>query len=212
MNPAADFRRSPVTIVAGAAAILATAAPAFGALLEDVRPLPHGEIWRPFTGHIAHASVLHLALNLALFLPLAWLRERAVGSRRFACELVLVAVVTSAGVRFLHDDWTTYRGLSGVVYGLIALQLLPSERSRFADFGVLIVAALALKSAWELAIGGWIVGADSLSSDLGVRFLPGSHCAGLAAGSLLWWLARWSTACVNEARSGEGIAGLRSES
>ena len=155
--------RSVSFLIAGLA-LAATFVPALGLLFEDVRELDRnapGELWRPLTGHLAHGSATHLALNLIVFLPLALWRERRVGSLRLAIELTALALGVAGGVRLLHGDWATYRGLSGVVYGLIAIVFLTppfSEGGRAAveqahgrarGIGRLVVGVLVVKSALE---------------------------------------------------------------
>ena len=139
------------------------------------------QIWRPLTGHLTHASAEHLWLNVGLFLLLGALREHRVGTRRFLLEVSLMALAVACGVRLLHDDWTSYRGLSGVVYGLIPLCFLRPQH----PLGPVLIAALAGKSALEWQHGGWLLQPDSLQATLGVAYLPGSHVAGLVAGLLI---------------------------
>ena len=168
-----------------------TFSPWIGRLLVDVRDLAdHVEPWRVFTGHLVHGNPTHLALNLLLFAPLAVFRERRAGFLRLALEYLTLAVFVSAGVRLLHENWTTYCGLSGVVYGLLAITLLePGRRTdgmphrmAFGALGSAVLAIIALKTALEAAGGGWILHREALESTLGVTYLAGAHAAGMAGG------------------------------
>jgi rhomboid family GlyGly-CTERM serine protease len=171
------------TLLLAAAAAAATLVPVLGRALVDTREaVERLEPWRPWTGHLVHGTLAHLALNLGALVPLGLLREHRRGTTAFLLECAAIAACVAAGIRLLHPSWTSYCGLSGVVYGLLALVLLdgPSGSTRWMARGA--VAALALKSALEYRAGGWLTNGGALEDLLGVVFLPGSHCAGLAAG------------------------------
>ena len=196
-----------IALLLSVLAVTATCLPRWGDQLEDVRGFASNlEWWRPLTGHFVHAGGLHLVLNLVVFLPLAALRERRVGAVRFLLECLTLAVVVAAGVRLLHSQWESYRGLSGIVYGMLTLVLLspmarqpPRDSREILDdpksgagswvrrrrFGLVIASLLTVKSVLEYSGEGWLLGARALESSLGVRYLPGSHCAGIFAGLCL---------------------------
>lgn len=169
------------------AAAVTTLLPFLNRLFIDDRSIEgRFEPWRVVTGHLVHGNILHLALNLIVFTPLAAIRERRVGLRRLLLEYAILAVCVSAGVRVLDGAWTTYCGLSGVVYGLLVI-VLAGERTLL---GPAIIAALAVKTALEAEGGGWIVQREALETSLGVTYLVGSHAAGMAAGVLIVLLER----------------------
>lgn len=177
-----------MTPVLAAVACVARVA-GLGEALEDHADLA-GEFWRPVTAHLAHGSTSHLALNLLLFLPLAAIYERRRGSWRFLADLTFVGLLVAAAVRLVHPEWTSYRGLSGVVYGLAVLVLVaPAGRRPGPGDGrgwaLAVLVALAGKTALETHAGGWLHGAGVLDEAFRVRFLPGSHLGGLAGGALL---------------------------
>ena len=192
--------RLPIgTVLLSVVAVAATGHSRLGAQLEDARNLlVTFEWWRPITGHLAHAGALHLVLNLAVFIPLGALRESRVGTRQFLLELLSLAVFVAAGIRILHGEWDTYRGLSGIVYGLLTVLLLDATRKHPGDdlrvvrsrSRLGLVAFLTGKSLLEYGGDGWLVATGWLESSLGVTYLPGSHCAGIAAGAAIALLAR----------------------
>ncbi len=169
----------------------AHSSPALALALEDratlsARPGGFAEFWRLVTGHLTHGTTRHAILNLALLIPLIGWREHRVGSRQVLAEFLLIALAVAIGVRLLHDGWTSYRGLSGVVYGFLAIWLL--DRARDPEHGTVAMAVLVtltLKTLLECSTGGWAWNADDLTSSLGVRYLPGSHLAGLLCGIAL---------------------------
>lgn len=192
-------RRIPIgTPVLACVAVLVTYLPAARALLIDLRiGALHLEWWRPLTGHLVHGSSLHLILNLSFFVPLGLLHERQVGTFRFLLECGSLAACVAGGVRLLHSSWDSYCGLSGVVYGLLTLVLLTHATSKRRtrkstgatpeqhQFGACVVLVLAAKSIFEYGHGGWLTDPTPLTSSLLVIYLPGSHCAGIAAGLAL---------------------------
>ena len=157
------------------------------------------EPWRLLTGHLAHRSVPHALLCLLLFIPLGALWERRLGTLRFVGIYGILALGVAVFVRLAHDDWESYRGLSGVVYGLLALELIAprpepdaikasARRARAIDpFCVARVSfalILAGKTLAELASAP--AGIDhGIYGALSCRYLPGSHLGGLVAGGLI---------------------------
>ncbi|HVR76529.1 MAG TPA: rhomboid family intramembrane serine protease [Planctomycetota bacterium] len=190
-NAETMLSRAPLgTLLVAALAVAASLAPPLGAILIDLRGLAGGsEPWRILTGQLVHGSLLHLLLNLLVFVPVAALRERRVKTAGFLLEWAILAASVAAAVRLFHGDWSTFCGLSGVVYGLLILVLLdPGRRKQPAGAAAsrrwahLAVLFLVLKSLAELAGGGWIIEQRGLENALGVVYLAGSHVGGAAAG------------------------------
>lgn len=196
-------------------ASLLSSLPAWSRLLEDHQVLTMGaacDYWRPFTGHLTHRSPAHLLFNLALFMPLALLHERRRGSGAFLADYIFLSLCVALSVRLTHPDWESYRGLSGVAYGLIVLVLLgPIPRASSSSplregartelwASAVLVAAIGYKTLLEVRWGGWIHAGDLLDQMLGVRFLPGSHLGGILGGLLL--------ACLLHRRIRRGEPGL----
>ena len=186
--PAVASAAVPVTIAVAATALIVGLFPALGALLIDrADALAAGEWWRLFSGHLVHGSGAHLGWNLLLFLPLAALRERRVGSSSFLAELTLLAAAVATGVRLCHDGWATYEGLSGIAYGLLLLELWPARHGVAEPWALALLAFVVSKTGLEMAVGGWVTSAAALERQMGIVLLPGSHLAGLVAASLLVW-------------------------
>ena len=171
--------------------------PAVSARLIDLRALTGFDPWRLFTGHLVHGSLTHLLLNLAFFMALGGLRERRVGTIRFLLEYALLAACVAVGVRLLHSGWSSYCGLSGVVYGTLVLVLLDHRRdanrkTHTPSLGAWVVGCISIKTTFELAGGGWVLGPGALEDSFGVLYLAGSHAAGIVGGLLLALVARSS--------------------
>lgn len=71
-----------------------------------------GELWRLWTGHLAHGSNYHLIWNILPLIGLGLLFEKTLKQRLWLLFL-LGAPMISAGVLFLQPGLLEYRGLSG---------------------------------------------------------------------------------------------------
>jgi len=181
------------SLLLAALSVASTLAPLLSRLLIDLREAAcRFEPWRPLTGHLVHGNATHLLLNLTAFVPLAAIRERRAGTGMLLVEVLALAAGVSAGVRLLHDPsttggipWTSYCGLSGVVYGLAVIVLLDEGSTIARGPRVAVAAALMVKSCLEYGAGGWLASGSALEESLGVVYLPGAHCAGCAVGLYL---------------------------
>ncbi|MGD8932225.1 MAG: rhombosortase [Chromatiales bacterium] len=145
------------------------------------RTIAGGELWRLLSGHLLHLGWKHLLMNL-LGLWLIWallLRSESNGS----CILVLclVALGTSLGLYLLSPQIAWYRGLSGVLHGLLVWALLKQWRSSPLTHGI-ILGLLALKLAWEQTAGPLPGSAELVSG----RIVVEAHLYGALSGALLW--------------------------
>jgi len=188
----ARWRSFPVgTVILAGTAVIAALAPTLSSRLIDLHGATGFEPWRFFTGHLVHGNRTHLLLNLAFFVALGTLREHRVGTIRFLLEYTVLAACVAVGIRLLHSGWSSYCGLSGIVYGTLTLVLLDrrssdaTEKTSAWGLGSLVVGCISVKTAFELVGGGWVLGRNVLESSFGVLYLAGSHAAGIAGGLLL---------------------------
>ena len=101
------------TVLLCLAAIAVYAAGQGGAWEWSREALARGEVWRVFTGHVAHWSLEHLAWDVgALALLGVWLERR--GRARFVSLVAGAAAAISIGLGWLDPGLAAYRGLSGV--------------------------------------------------------------------------------------------------
>jgi len=145
-----------------------------------------GEWWRLISGHLVHLGWNHLFMNLLgfwliwhLFLsnenPLAYCFYR----------LPLLTIGISLGLLMLSPEVVWYRGLSGVLHGLLSLALLHQLR-RQTWTSLLLLILLTAKLAWEQTSGPlpgsepWIDG----------RVIVDAHLYGTLCGVILWLLER----------------------
>jgi len=94
--------------------------PAAQAVLQfDRSAVASWQLWRILTGNFVHYSWTHFSSNVGAFAVLYFIVGR--GATRVT---LLSAIATCAGVFLGAGGILTYRGISGVCYGLIAYALV----------------------------------------------------------------------------------------
>lgn len=182
--------RAPlVSIGAAAAAVLATLAPE--ALELSREGVARGELWRIWTGQLAHCSLYHLGVDAGTLLALGFLYERAVGPARWALILGIAAPVIAGAFLLLEPGLKAYRGLSGIDCAAFAVAVGVEARRRPA-LGLALGGLFAAKLAWEQASGSFLFPAAGLG-DMGLPVLS-AHAAGALAGfaAALTFSSSWS--------------------
>jgi rhomboid family GlyGly-CTERM serine protease len=156
------------------------------ALQYQHRAILEGEVWRLFTGHLVHLNGAHLLMNLA-GLWLIWLLFFLHESARALClyRLPVLLIGTSLALLLLSPEVTWYRGLSGILHGLLALALLRHCQAQPLS-GSLLLALFAVKIAWEQTSGP-VPGSEAWISG---RVIVDSHLYGAIWGSIIWLLER----------------------
>ena len=145
-----------------------------------------GQLWRLFSGHLLHLNGFHLAMNLA-GLWLIWLlflsREGFVALCLYRMPALLFGV--SLALLAFSPDVAWYRGLSGILHGLLVLALIHQCESQRFTGGVLL-ALLCAKIAWEQTLGA-APGSEALIEG---RVIVDSHLYGAIWGGIIWLLER----------------------
>jgi rhomboid family GlyGly-CTERM serine protease len=147
------------------------------------RAIGDGELWRLISGHLVHLGWEHLLMNL-LGLGMIWglwLRYESLWS--CSLSLLMIAIGTSIGLYLINPGIAWYRGLSGVLHGLLVWALLRQWQSQ-PRLQTLMLGLVALKLAWE-QVSGPLPGSAALLSG---RIIVEAHLYGALAGALLWVL------------------------
>jgi rhomboid family GlyGly-CTERM serine protease len=105
-------------------------------LLEFNRyKIQQGEYWRLFTSNFVHYGVAHLSMNLAAFLLVGFSLLRELSLKIYIPLFFISAMAVGVGILLGNPELFYYRGLSGVLHGLIvAGLLLNSFRNRWLSF------------------------------------------------------------------------------
>ncbi|MGL5266028.1 MAG: rhomboid family intramembrane serine protease, partial [Plesiomonas shigelloides] len=108
---------------------LQTVSPAIGQVLQwqasDAENLQAW--WRPFTAHLVHTNLTHLLMNLLGLWLVVWAACPLLRTRQ-AITLYLLCCV-AIGLTLPASGLGSYRGLSGVLYGIVAWLSVASWRS-----------------------------------------------------------------------------------
>jgi rhomboid family GlyGly-CTERM serine protease len=159
-------------------------------LSADREAIQGGEFWRLWTGNLVHADLEHLGVAAAAAAVLL-----AAGRPR-PLRLLLLAPLVTAGVLLWRRDLGTFRGLSGVLYGVLAWTALDLARgrpglARVLSFGLLAVVA-------GLAAAEVVLGRPPLPAPLALGGVPvpESHLIGIGLGLALGLAARRQEASV----------------
>lgn len=154
-------------------------------LLEYQRDaISQGQLWRIVTGHLVHLGWNHVLLNLVGFW-LIWqlfLNQR-IATKTYSLILLLITFGTTTGLYLFDHELVWYRGLSGVLHGLLIWALLREWKCAPVTHGIILVLVL-LKLLWE-QIGGAMPGSTELVSG---RVVVDAHLYGAISGALLWLL------------------------
>ena len=150
------------------------------ALRYDPQAIRDGELWRLLTGHLVHANGRHLLLNLAgLFLCQA-LTGVNWSLLQWSGRILLLALMISLGLWWLHPGLRWYVGFSGVLFGLYlmaAVESLPRQALISSLLILLLLAKILMEqfSSVKISSSGWI----------GVPVLVDAHLYGFLSGLLL---------------------------
>jgi rhomboid family GlyGly-CTERM serine protease len=143
--------------------------------------ISEGEWWRLISAHLVHLGWGHLVMNL-LGMWLVWYLFVADSPPYWCARIFLPLVIgTSAGLWLFSPDLIWYRGLSGVLHGLISWALLRRRSSEPLLSNILLV-GLAVKIGWEQWFGP-MPGSESMANG---HVIVASHLYGALTGVVVW--------------------------
>lgn len=152
-----------------------------------------GELWRLFTGHLAHLSWTHLATNL-LGLALVWgLFGHHLPAKRWLHLMAFNALGISLLLLIVDPHILWYVGLSGVLHGMFLVGCLYDMRNGRWDSKLLLVLLIG-KLLWE-QLRDPSVEATTLFNQLVELFIGGAvivdaHLFGALMGFITYLLFR----------------------
>jgi len=142
-----------------------------------------GQWWRVLTGSLVHLGWSHLAMDLA-GLALIWaLFGPLLSAWQWTVAFVTSALAVGLGLYLFEPQLAWYVGLSGALHGLF-VAALPAQFRKHPGEGLVLLAAVAGKLAWEHLFGP-LPGSAELA---GGAVVTQAHLAG-AVGGLVYALA-----------------------
>ncbi len=143
----------------------------------DRAALETGELWRLFTGNLAHTNDYHLMMNLGGLLAVWLLQGDEYHVRDFALVTLVSALGVSLGLYFLSPGVTWYVGLSGVLHGVFAWRVVTDLAARH-QFGLALAFGLILKLGLEQQFGA----AENTEKLIGQAVIVDAHLYGALVG------------------------------
>lgn len=138
-----------------------------------------GEVWRLFSGHLAHLGTAHLLENLGALLLVGWLVGEQYSARRWWLIAAACAFAISVALYLLNPAVEWYVGLSGVLHGLLVAGLWAQLRRRESvTTARLLLLCIAGKLLWEQWAGP-LPGSERLA---GGTVIVAAHLYGALAG------------------------------
>ena len=152
-----------------------------------------GELWRLVSAHLTHLGWGHLIMNLAGFWLILALFPATRPALRCLSLLLALTLGTSIGLWLFSPQVTWYRGLSGILHGLLCWGAL-SQLKQQPGVSLFILSFVILKLFWEQWQGP-LPGSESLASG---SVIVDAHLYGAASGVILWGLALLRPTVVHE--------------
>lgn len=124
------------------------------------------EPWRMFTSVFAHASIIHIALNMYTLWIFGSILEPMLGRLRFLVLFLISGFAGSLGVLLLSSPLQPVVGASGAIFGLFGAFFIIQRRlgGNATQILVLMVLNIAigflpgLNIAWQAHVGGLVGG------------------------------------------------------
>lgn len=142
-----------------------------------------GEWWRLLSAHMTHLGWGHLSMNLAGFWLILLLFPNIQQPGRCLILLFLLMLGTSAGLWLFSPEVSWYRGLSGILHGLLCWGLLSQLKSH-PPVSLSILTLIVIKLLWEQWQGP-LPGSESLADG---SVIVDAHLYGTVSGGILWGL------------------------
>lgn len=118
----------------------------------DREAILHGQVWRIFSGHLAHLGWSHWAMNIAA-LALIWALVGArFNDRQWLWIFFGLCLTISLGLLVFNPALTWYVGLSGVLHGMLVAGVLADIRTGHRSSYALLV-LIGAKLIWEQMAG-----------------------------------------------------------
>lgn len=144
-----------------------------------------GQYWLLLSGHLAHLSWSHWALNMAGLAIVAFFFSSHAGLWQWSFVCLVAALGVGLGIYWFHPQIGWYVGLSGVLHGLFVFAAIREIR-HYPNVGYVLLVLLAGKLVWELLYGA-LPGSEDMT---GGAVLTDAHLYGAISGLFATFLIR----------------------
>jgi len=125
------------------------------------------EPWRMITSIFAHASIIHIGLNMYTLWVFGMILEPMLGRVRYLVLFLISGFAGSVGVFLIADPRVPVIGASGAIFGMMAAFLIIQRRLGGNATQLLILVGInlvigflpGLQIAWQAHVGGLVGGA-----------------------------------------------------
>lgn len=119
-----------LTLLLGSTLVLFAVLPAnlTDAMQFDRNQMNQHQWWRLLTGQLVHYGIYHLLMNLAALLVCGYAFLDELKADLYAGLLIVVGLCVGFGIYWGNPELEYYRGLSGVLHGLIVFGLLVTAK------------------------------------------------------------------------------------
>lgn len=155
--------------------------------------IAEGELWRLFSAHLTHLGWGHLIMNLAGFWLIVSLFPDILPPLRCLTLLLLLILGTSIGLWLFSPQVAWYRGLSGILHGLLCWGAL-SQLKRQPGVSLFVLTFVVFKLFWEQWQGP-LPGSESLAAG---SVIVDAHLYGAVSGVILWGLTLLRSRAIHE--------------
>lgn len=144
------------------------------------------ELWRLVTGHLVHSNLLHTGMNLSVLAAAAYLFGHSFSPKNWTIIFLLLCVFDSLALYFLSPWLANYVGLSGVLYGVLAIGFLKNLDQKPVLHTIVLV-LITIKIIWEQMPG---FDENYLRSQIDAAVIVDAHLYGFFCGVVFYLVYR----------------------
>ena len=144
-----------------------------------------GQIYRLLTAHFVHTNLYHTLLNLAGLIIIGMLANTYLIQKDWWVVLLVSAIFVGGGLILLDQNVQWYRGLSGILHGVVVLMILKA-RQLASMIRAIILVGLAVKLMLEqMHTGLW-----QSEQLIGAPVIVNAHLYGVMGGAVSYLILR----------------------
>ncbi len=144
-----------------------------------------GQIYRLLTAHFVHTNLYHTLLNLAGLIIIGLLANTYLIQKDWWVVLLVSAIFVGGGLILLDQNVQWYRGLSGILHGVVVLMILKA-RQLASMIRAIILVGLGVKLMLEqMHTGLW-----QSEQLIGAPVIVNAHLYGVMGGTVSYLILR----------------------